>query len=1241
MHYCGKCGYQLALSCPNCSFANPLDYLFCGMCGNPLPSKTESPLPLGNALVSPIVLSENNHQSNPSQDVMPMEGERRIATVILADVTRSTDLLAEIGSEAWVTIMNRIFQLMNSEIYRFGGHVDQFRGDGLIAFFGTKIAHGDDPERALLSSLAMQQTINQYATNMAVERGIEIKLRVGVNTGEVIVASVGSINEHQEFTAMGEAVTLAARLESAAEPGTVLVSENTFKLAQDRFHWQPMGEISLKGFSKPETVFRPLSPRFDFEGALDIQAYGMPVSLTGREVEFTAIRDAIEGLYKGRGGIVLVSGEKGLGKSLLVTQVRQYFNRQERLQSEDRDESGPGPFNQSESTRGEITWLKGSCRSYHQSWPYFMWADLIYQWLGIRPDQPAEDRGSHLREKLQVLWGDSHDRYYPYLAQFLSIPLKGDEAERVRYLDGEGLQKQFYLTIKNWIITLARLGPLVLSFSDLQWADCASIDLLEYCLPICEKNSVTWLVIFRPDRTSPAWEFEHMIETEYPHRLTKVDLRPLDEAECHDLVSHLIGKCTLSEKTEQLIVSKAEGNPYFIREMVSSLISQGVLVQDVETNTWFETHTITNLDLPESLQSLLLERIDHLSIEERRLLQAASVMGFTFWHDILINLVNDSDHFDNNLTSLQRKGLIQENIRVPGLGMEYSFISSLVRDVIYDSLLEQQRMSYHNKVARFLEESVSLDNWLLHSGMIAYHHRHAGNVRQELFYTMKAAEQACDVYATTEAIDHYNRAYELLETIELDAKNDIQPSVIWTQKFEVLSERNWVNSQLGRFKEVMQDARSLLILADKLSDDPYWRIDALLKQPETTAPENRGMVEAGLPMVREAIDLARRLGDRNRELQSLIHLTNLQFLIRDTDWKMNAETALGLARELGDTASQVNLLLSIGSAYGLDELETSMRYLEMAIPLCQELADKTIDMRLLRTFAEQYERSGDYYRQLTEFEQKRLQISREIGSRIAEGDALTYCGQVQGLYLGDLENGLALLTDSIRIWENNPGSLFPLIRSAQIQIELGRYAEAQETLFTAAPFVERNVLDLGQAGFLLVSAILNNHLVDETNLKSILELHDRIQRLVSDGLVSRQYLMASASEVSAAYSRLAVLTANEDERHLYREKALSSSQLSLDIYNQFGFIQIIECSGESILYRHSQALKSNGHLNEASEFLDKAYNEVIRKHDLIPPYSPFRKSFMNRIKIRQQIREDYFLKSTDEQIPTNIHLESI
>ena len=331
------CGTRLARTCPTCGFANPPDFRFCGQCGTPLPL-TEEPAPaLWPQPPSPVedqvsILSASAPPTNlptyqPTNLPTPLEGERRLATVILTDVKGSTDLLEQIGSEAWVEIMNHVLHILETEVYRLGGEVDQFRGDGLVAFFGAKSAHEDDPERAVLAGLAMQQALKPYAAELAEQEGIDLQLRVGINTGEVIVASVGDSRQHSEDTAMGAGLALAARMETAAEPGTVLVSDNTYRLVESQFEWEPLGETTVKGVSQPVAVYRPLAPRPDADQMPRLQTYGLSIPLIGREVEFRTLKGCVEDLYDGRGGIVMVTGDKGLGKSFLVAEVRHHFAR--------------------------------------------------------------------------------------------------------------------------------------------------------------------------------------------------------------------------------------------------------------------------------------------------------------------------------------------------------------------------------------------------------------------------------------------------------------------------------------------------------------------------------------------------------------------------------------------------------------------------------------------------------------------------------------------------------------------------------------------------------------------------------------------------------------------------------------------------------------------------------------------------------------------------------------------------
>ncbi|MGE5222422.1 MAG: AAA family ATPase [Omnitrophica WOR_2 bacterium] len=1229
MIYCGMCGNMLARTCPACGFNNPSSYRFCGKCGtsladkNPVPTHaTQNGVDAAAPVETPIAVEEIAPPRKPAD--IQLQGERRVATVILADVTSSTDLMERIGSEAWVNIMNRTLRILESEVYRFGGSVDQFRGDGLVAFFGATAAHEDDPERAILAGLSMQQAIKSYAGELEVKQGIVLKLRVGINTGELIVTSVGDFNQHREDTAMGEAVAIASRMETAAEPGTVLVSENTYRLVEPKFKWFALGDIVVKGVSRPMPVYRPLAPQLEAERAFALLTHGVRIPPTGRAQEFETLKRCIEDVQGGRGGIVMITGDKGIGKSYLVVQARQYMmghNPQQLEKGNLQNQPGnPGPEAQGSKT---LTWLQGHCRSYEQAWPYMVWIDTLQNWLGIHLDDPREDQLARLRQKCEGLWGDNFEKYYPYLATLLSLPLEDVYMERVKRLDAEGLQKQFFQTIRNWLEALVRQNPLVIHFSDLHWVDSTSLELIKYCLALCDCEALLWLLIYRAERASPVWDFQHTIETDYSHRITAIKLAPLNDEDSNELIQQFLGHGALSDKTRDYVIHKSEGNPYFIREMIQALIAKGVIAQDPESGSWQEKRSITSLDLPGSLQSMLLARIDRLSVQERQLIQMAAVIGPIFWRTILENLVDNADQLQNSLTSLQRANLIHERYQVHDLGMEYAFTSSLLRDVAYESLLSTQRAFLHLKVAEFLEECIDLDSREQYESLIAYHYRQAGNPNRELLYTFKAADQARDVYANAEALDHYTRTLELLDEMEAQATSDNRIYAICSQRFEVLNGRAEVYYRMGNIHAGETDARALLPLARRMIDDQAWLVDAYLRQPEVNNVQTEEDLEAGIHMVQEALAASQKLGDRHREMRSVIALGQLRWIQRDPAWLELSDRALELVRQLGDRKMEVNLLIGIASAFGMDDLEHSKPYLEAALSICQKLDDKYTELNLLGAISPQYERAGDYFRVLTEYNQKRLAISREIGDRLAEGETLMYCAQVQGLYLGDHEASLVLAEEASHIWQDMKALIFPRLRIAQIQTALGRYDDAAVTLERSQPLIERYINHLGRTGLYLVSAILHNRVGGKERWQTVLELAEKVNQIVSEKLVSRQYQMAAACEATAAYLGLAGCSKDVKERHGHNNQALTSSQAALDIYNMFGFAQIVECVSEEIFFRHSLALKANGLRAESKDYLKRAYTEMMRKHDLIPPESPFRQTYLDNILLHRQIKEAY------------------
>jgi len=1231
MPFCGRCGTQLGRKCPTCQNVNPLDFTFCGMCGTRIQEEALPVLPAAGEKVT-VPSTRSAAAGQPTQLV----GERRIVTVILADVRKSTDLLERIGSEAWVETMNHIFQILETEIYRFGGHIDQFRGDGLVAFFGASSAHEDDPERAVLAGLSMQNKMQDYAAKMAKQLDVDLKLRVGVNTGEVIVTSIGDKNQHHEDTAMGEAIAIAARMEAAALPGTVLVSENTYRLIPDNFRWESLGEILVKGLSTPIAVFRPLKHLPSVSTGEMSSDFRFAATLTGRTTEFQLLSRSIEDLYGGSGGIAILSGETGLGKSFLVTRVEEHFEREEMLWVEARENRPPGLKNISQNgERPRITWLAGTSRSYDQSLPYSLWLDMLLQWLEARPDEPREEIRDRLSAQSERLWKEASGDYYPYLATLLSLPLEETYQERVRHLGAEGLQRQFRLAIRSWIENLSRQAPLVVVLNDIHWADTSGLDLLRYCLDLSENQPILWVLTMRPDRTSQAWAVRQFIETQYPHRMVILDLQPLSESEICDLLNDFIDEDSLSEKTRQQIIDKSEGNPYYVQELVRALVSQNAMQMDAQTGKYREVETVAYLDLPDSLQSLLLARIDRTSMEERRVLQNAAVIGSVFWWNVLEAMVDNPARLKNHLTSLQRSELISERSMFPILGMEYEFNSVLIQEVAYDSLLNAQRIAAHLKAANYLESCSGLNSWAQYYGLIAFHYHHAGEGRKELFYTLQAAEQARKIYANAEAYQDYKDALHLLDQLEKESTNEDQMYVIRTQRFEVLKGRGEIGFIMGKIPEARGDVHALLPLARQMPDDPAWMIDALLIQWEVNNPDTYDVLQSGLDMALEALTTSQQIKDRDRELKSLIALSKLQFLMRHNDSYTTTQRALDIARELGNRSAEVDLLLALGSASGLDNLEQSQNYLEAALAICYQLDDRKKEITLLHAIGEQFERIGDYYTQLKEYEEKRLEISQEIGDRLDEAHALMFCGQIRGVYLGDYDDGISLVEKSARIWDKVTERLYPRLRMAQMLIELQRFEEAQDYLETIRPSVEHSIADVSRAGYSLVWAIWHNAQGGKDQLEYALNTVNHIYKMADENKVSRQYRMVAACEASIAHLGLYELAETEEERVEHQSKALEASQQAFEIYQQFGFVRVAECVSEEILFRHSLTLQANQRQVESDTFLKQAYDEMMRKYDLIPKDSPYRKTYMENIRLHRDIQHNSEVRLKLKSKPKN------
>jgi predicted ATPase/class 3 adenylate cyclase len=709
-----------------------------------------------------------------AQDGLPtvgrgeLQGERRVVTAMFADVKGSTALAGQIDTEDWVEIMRHALQTLSAEIHRYGGEIDRYEGDGLVAFFGLSTTHEDDAERAVLAALAMQETIKRYAKELAEEQGIELLLRVGLSSGEVITTHVGEARQHGEATAMGRTVALAARLEPAAEPGTVLVGEHTYRLVERAFEWQAMGGIAAKGYSEPVAAYRPLKHRAMPGKERGIE--GLESPLVGRDQELHALEEAIERLRSGIGGIITVVGEAGIGKSRLVADCRGGVTQQSWAQAVP-----------------SLQWVEGRCLSYATNTAYQVWLDMVRELLGIAPDDPAAAVRTALAEWVRTFCPDCYEDVYPYMARMMSLSLdEGNEAV-LRGLGAQRLKVSTFRAVRTLIERAAQRRPLVLVCEDLHWADPTSLELLERLIPLVDYIPLLLLCILRPERHHGCWRIIETAARDYPHRHADLRLRPLSPVESEVLVGNLLHVEDLPEGLRSGVLDRAEGNPFFVEEILRSLIDGGIIGHDEVAGRWYATRDLVDIPIPDTLHGALSARIDRLKPETKRALQLASVIGRIFTYPVLAAIHSplrggrDScsaargfaraggegekaldTHLLAHLVTLERAQLVRERAGLPE--REYIFKHHLTQEAAYSSLLKRERRVYHGQVAEALErlyperieEQVEL---------LAHHWEQAGQAEKAIRYLHQAGDKAVQQSAYQEGRAHLTRALALLEAL--------------------------------------------------------------------------------------------------------------------------------------------------------------------------------------------------------------------------------------------------------------------------------------------------------------------------------------------------------------------------------------------------------------------------------------------------------------------------------------------
>ncbi|HEV8715258.1 MAG TPA: adenylate/guanylate cyclase domain-containing protein [Candidatus Binatia bacterium] len=657
------------------------------------------------------------------------DGERKTITALFADLKGSTALIEGLDPEEARSIIDPALQLMMDAVHSYEGYVAQALGDGIFALFGAPLAHEDHPQRALYAALRMQEEMRRYSDQVRLKGGVPLYLRVGVNTGEVVVRSIRKDDLHTDYVPVGHSTNLAARMEQMATPGSILVTAYTHKLTEGYFEFKALGEAQIKGVEEPLKVYEVLGAG-PLRTRLQVSATRGLTRFVGRQSEMEQLKRALAQAQAGHGQIVGVMGEPGLGKSRLFYEFKL-------------------------SSQSGCLVLEAYSVSHGKASPYLPVIELLKSYFQIQPQDDERTRREKVGGKVLML-DRSLEETLSYLFSLLGLD---DSTSSLQQMDPQIRRRRTFEAIRKLFLRESFNQPLILIFEDLHWIDTETQGFLDVLSESMAGARILLLVNYRPE-----YRHEWGSKTYY----TQLRLAPLGRDEAEEFLNILLGipigavREPSLQALKQLILEKTEGTPFFMEEVVQELVEQGVLRRDAQAG-WVTTHPTMALHIPTTVQGVLAARIDRLAPEEKALLQQLAVIGREFPLSLVRQVVTQpEDEFYRLLSSLQSKEFLYEQPAFPEV--EYIFKHALTQEVAYETMLQERRRALHERTAQAIESlyGTKLEE---HYNALAHHYSRSGNTQKAVDYLQLAGQQAARRSANAEAISHLTTALELLKTL--------------------------------------------------------------------------------------------------------------------------------------------------------------------------------------------------------------------------------------------------------------------------------------------------------------------------------------------------------------------------------------------------------------------------------------------------------------------------------------------
>jgi len=705
--FCGGCGARLVAACPTCQAPNPPGNRFCHQCGGAL-----EPGAAADQFATPRSYTPRHLAEKILTTAGALQGERKQVTVLFVDVSGFTSLSERLDPEEVHRLMSRAFDLMLAEVHRYEGTVNQFLGDGIMALFGAPIAHEDHARRAVHAALGIGRALEAYQAELQ-PRGITFRARQGLNTGLVVVGSIGS-DLRMDYTAVGDTTNVAARLQQAGEPGRVTISEATHRLVRGYFETRPLGDMHLKGKVEPVAAWEAVAAR-EARTRLDVEAEHGLTPLVGRERELGQLLDAFARARSGEGQVVFVVGEPGIGKSRLLLELHRRVG-------------------------DAAAWHEGHCLSFGTAMAFHPLVDLIRHWFGVE-EGDGEAATTAKLERGASETGADLATVTPYLRALLSID-PGDDG--VRAMSPAERRGETFEALRRLLVRAAEREPRIVLIEDLHWIDSASEQFLATLVDSVPAARVLLVFTYRPGYANPFGDRSYF---------TRIVPAPLSADDSARMAAAVLATDSLPAELRALVATKAEGNPFYVEELVKSLEEGGAVRR---TNGRLDlARPVRASDIPGTIQDVIAARIDRLAEAPKRTLQLASVIGREFTRRLVDRLAEIRERTDDFLRELTALELILERRRFPELA--YMFKHALTQDVAYASLLRQRRKELHGLIGRAIEELYA-DRLPEHYGMLAHHFSCAEDWDRAFDYLVKAAEQATQAFGLRQAAELYTEA---------------------------------------------------------------------------------------------------------------------------------------------------------------------------------------------------------------------------------------------------------------------------------------------------------------------------------------------------------------------------------------------------------------------------------------------------------------------------------------------------